>query len=140
MDLTTALTFAREHRRGVLTSQKRDRRPQLSNVMFAVGDDDVIRVSITADRAKYKNLVRDPRASLHVTREDFFAYVVLEGDVELSAIAAAPDDATVDERVDVYRAMGGEHPNWDEFRDAMVTDRRVALRLRPTHAYGMVPS
>ena len=86
----------------------------------------MVRVSITADRAKYKNLVRDPRApSLHVTREDFFAYVVLEGDVELSAIAAAPDDAAVDELVDVYRAMGGEHHNWDEFRDAMVTDRRV---------------
>lgn len=140
MDLATALTFARQHPRAVLTTQKRDGRPQLSNVMFAVDDDGVVRVSITADRAKYRNLVRDPRASLHVTQDDFYAYAVLEGDVELSEVAAAPDDATVDELVDLYRAMVGEHPDWDEYRAAMVTDRRVVARLRPTHAYGMLPA
>ena len=93
-----------------------------------------IRISITADRAKYKNLARDPRASLHVTREDFFAYVVLEGDVELSAVAAAPDDATVDELVDVYRAMGGEHDDWDDYRarDGRRPPRRRPPRARPT--------
>jgi PPOX class probable F420-dependent enzyme len=140
MDLSAALTFARQHPRGVLTTQKRDGRPQLSNVMFAVGDDGSVRVSITADRAKYKNLVRDARASLHVTQDDFYAYAVLEGDVELSEVAAAPDDATVDELVDLYRAMVGEHPDWDEYRATMVTDRRVVARLRPTHAYGMLPA
>jgi len=140
MDLTDALTFARQHPRGVLTTQKRDGRPQLSNVMFAAGDDGVVRVSITADRAKYKNLVRDPRASLHVTQDDFYAYAVLEGDVELSEIAGAPDDVAVDELVDLYRTMVGEHPDWDEYRASMVTDRRVVARLTPTHAYGMLPA
>ena len=139
MDLATALAFARQHPRGVITAQKRDGRPQLSNVMYVVGDDGVIRVSITADRAKYANLRRDPRASLHVTREDFYAYVVLEADVTLSHVAAAPDDAAVDELVDLYRSMVGEHPDWDEYRAAMVTDRRLVARLRPTHAYGMLP-
>ena len=68
MDLTTALTFVREHRRGVLVSQKRDGRPQLSNIMLRGRTTTAsIRISITADRAKYKNLARDPRASLHVT-------------------------------------------------------------------------
>ena len=59
-------------------------RPQLSNVLYRVLDDGVVHLSITADRAKYPNLAREPWAALHVSREDFFAYVVLEGDVELS--------------------------------------------------------
>jgi len=94
-------------------------------------------VSITADRAKYANLVRDPRVSLHVTAEDFWSYVVLEGDADLTPVAAAPDDATVEELIELYRAVNGEHPDWDDYRAAMVADRRVVLRLRPTHAYGM---
>ena len=138
MELADALAFATANRRGVLTTLKRDGRPQLSNVTHAVGADGVVRVSITADRAKYANLVRDPRASLHVSRDDFWAYVVLEGDVELSAVAAAPDDAAVDELVELYRTIAGEHSDWDDYRRAMVTDRRVVVRLHPTHAYGML--
>ena len=118
---------------------KRDGRPQLSNVACGVGDDGVVRVSITADRAKAKNLARDPRASVHATREDFYAYVVLEGDAELSPVAEAPDDPTVDELVDLYRQISGEHPDWDDYRQAMVKDRRLVVRVHPTHAYGMLP-
>lgn len=139
MDLTAALDFARPRRNGVLTTLKADGRPQLSKIIYAVGDDGIVRISSTADRAKYANLRRDPRASLHVTQDDFWAYVVLEGDVELAPVAAAPDDATVEELVTLYRAMVGEHPDWDDYRRAMVTDRRTVARLRPTHAYGMLP-
>jgi len=137
MDLPIALAYLSERSRGVLTTQKRDGRPQLSNVMYGVGDDGLIRVSITADRAKAKNLARDPRASLHVTSEDFWSYVVVEADAELSPVAAAPDDATVEELIDLYRSGAGEHPHWDEFRRAMVDDHRLVVRLRPVHAYGM---
>ncbi len=140
MDLATALTFAREHRRGVLATQKSGGRPQLSNIAYAVGSDGVIRISVTADRAKTKNLARDPRASLHVTREDFYAYAVLEGDAELSPVAEAPDDATVEELVEQYKVIAGDHDDWDAFRQAMVRDRRLVARLRPTHAYGMLPN
>jgi PPOX class probable F420-dependent enzyme len=139
MDLSTALSFVGEHRNGVLVTQKRDGRPQLSNIIYAVGDDGVVRVSITADRAKAKNLARTPIASLHVSRDDFYAYAVLEADVELSAVAAAPDDAAVDELVALYRAMIGEHDDWDDYRVAMVRDQRLVARLTPTHAYGMLP-
>lgn len=139
MDLSDALTFVRERKGGVLATQKGDGRPQLSNIIYSVDDAGVIRISVTADRAKYKNLVRRPVASLHVSRDDFYAYVVLDCDVELSEVAADPDDATVEELVAVYRAMAGEHPDWDEYRASMVTDRRVVVRLRPTHAYGMLP-
>ncbi|MFP5254687.1 MAG: PPOX class F420-dependent oxidoreductase [Acidimicrobiia bacterium] len=139
MELSDALAFARSNRQGVLVTQKRDGRPQLSNVMYAVDDEGVVRVSITADRAKYQNLRRDPRASLHVTQDDFWAYVVLEGDVDLSEVASAPDDATVDELVELYRSLSGEHPDWGDYRAAMARDRRLVVRLRPTHVYGMLP-
>ena len=137
VDLSPAVDFARSNPHSVLVTIRRDTRPQLSNVMHTVADDDVIRISITADRAKYKNLLRRPWAALHVTREDFYAYVVLEGDIELTPVAASPDDATVDELVAYYRAAVGEHDNWDEFRAAMVADRRVIVRFTPNRAYGM---
>lgn len=138
MDIADALAFASVNRHGVLATQKRNGRPQLSNVTHAVGADGVVRVSITADRAKFANLRRDPRASLHVSQDDFWAYAVLEGDVELSAVAADPDDATCDELVALYRSLGGEHPDWAEYRQAMVDDHRLVVRLTPTRAYGMI--
>ena len=139
MDIEKALQAARNRNQSVLTTIKRDGKPQLSNVLHAVGDDRVIRVSTTADRAKYANLRRTPWAALHVDGENFWSYAVLEGDVELSDVAATPDDATVEELVDLYRSLQGEHDDWDDYRAAMVKDRRVVVRLKPTHAYGMLP-
>jgi len=138
MDLADAVDFARTTRQSVLTTIRRNGRPQLSNVLHSVGDDGVIRISITAERAKYHNLVREPWAALHVTREDFFAYAVIEADVEVSPVAAAPDDATADELVEVYQAVMGGHDDWAAYRRAMVTDRRAVVRLTPTHAYGLL--
>lgn len=138
MEINDAVTFARQHRQGVLVTARRDGRPQLSNIIYAVDEHGVARVSITADRAKYANLRRDPWAALHITREDFYAYVVLEGDVELTEPATSVDDAAVDELVELYRAMLGEHADWDDYRRVMVADRRVVVRLRPARAYGML--
>jgi PPOX class probable F420-dependent enzyme len=137
MEIDDALTFVRDHKHGVLTTLKADGRPQLSNILFAV-DGDRIRISVTADRAKARNAARDPRVSLHVTSQDFYAYVVVEADAELSPVPAAPDDATVDELVELYRSMVGEHPDWDDYRASMVRDQRLVLRLHPTRAYGML--
>jgi PPOX class probable F420-dependent enzyme len=137
MDTSSAIEFARQHRQSVLVTIRRDGRPQLSNVLHAVDGDGVVRISITADRAKYHNLVRDPWAALHVTQEDFFAYVVLEGEAELTAPPSSTDDPAVDELVELYRSLLGEHDDWDEYRRAMVADRRVVVRLRPSRAYGM---
>jgi PPOX class probable F420-dependent enzyme len=137
MELSDALNFAAARRNGVLVTQKRDGRPQLSNIVHSVVDG-VIKISITATRAKYANLVRNPHASLYVSREDFWGYVVVEGDAEVSPVAAKPDDATVDELVELYRKIAGEHDDWDDYRRAMIADQRVVVRLRPTHAYGML--
>jgi PPOX class probable F420-dependent enzyme len=138
MDLDVALAFVGERRRGVVTTLKADGRPQLSNITYHLGEDGVVRISITDDRAKTKNLRRDPRVSLHVTSDDFWQYVVVEGRAELTPVAAAPDDATVDELVAYYRAVLGEHPDWDDYRRAMVADGRLVLRLQPERAYGML--
>lgn len=123
---------------GVLTTLKRDGRPQLSNVNFA-WDGELVRISVTDGRAKTSNLRRDPRASLHVASEDMWAYVVLEGRVSLSAVAAAPDDEAVEELVALYRAVQGEHPDWAQYRQAMVDDSRLVVRLPVEHAYGWAP-
>lgn len=137
MELSLALDFIRSRHSGVLVTVKRDGRPQLSNITYALGSDGVVRVSITADRAKYRNLQRDSRASLYVSKEDFWGYVVVEAEAHLSPVAATADDATVEELIGAYRQAAGEHPDWDEYRVAMVNDRRLVVRLRPVHAYGM---
>jgi PPOX class probable F420-dependent enzyme len=138
MDLATALDFARSRRQTVLTTVRDNGLPQLSNVIYALDDDGVFRISITATRAKYKNLQKRPWAALHVTAEDFWSYVVLEGDAELGPVATSADDPSIDELVDLYRALAGEHPSWDEYRTAMVDEQRSVLRVRPTRAYGML--
>ncbi|MFB7501437.1 PPOX class F420-dependent oxidoreductase [Streptomyces sp. NPDC056161] len=123
---------------GVLVTLKHDGRPQLSNVSHAYDPKErVIRVSITDDRAKTRNLRRDPRASYHVTSADRWAYTVAEGTADLSPVARDPHDETVEELVRLYRDVLGEHPDWDDFRAAMVRDRRLVLRLRVTRAYGI---
>ncbi|MCU1448021.1 MAG: putative pyridoxine/pyridoxamine 5-phosphate oxidase [Acidimicrobiales bacterium] len=139
MELADALAFARGRHQGVLTTIRSSGRPQLSNIVYALGADDVARVSVTDSRAKTKNLRRDPRASLYVVGDDFWSYVVLEGTAELTPVATDPADETVDELVALYREAAGEHSDWDEFRRDMVANRRLAVRLHVDHAYGMVP-
>jgi PPOX class probable F420-dependent enzyme len=138
IDLDQAFAFAGQHRQGVLATLKRDGRPQLSNILYLARERYAVRISVTDGRAKTKNLRRDPRASLHVTRGDFFAYVVLEGTAALSEVAEAVDDPVVEELVAMYRAAQGEHPDWDEFRQVMVADRRLVATLTVSGAYGML--
>ncbi len=138
LSLDDAFSFIEPRTHGVLVTLRSDGRPQLSNILYLTGPDHTARISVTDSRAKTNNLRRDPRGSLHVTSEDFWSYVVLDGSVDLSPVAAAPDDAVVEELVGMYRLAQGEHPDWDEFRRAMVTQGRIVATLRPTHAYGMV--
>ncbi|MFZ0833764.1 MAG: PPOX class F420-dependent oxidoreductase [Mycobacterium sp.] len=125
---------------GVLATIKRDGRPQLSNVSYHFDPRRaVIEVSITEPRAKTRNLRRDPRASIHVSADDGWSYAVAEGTAELSPPAADPHDDTVEALIALYRNIAGEHPDWDDYRRAMVTDRRVLMRMPISHLYGMPP-
>ncbi|WP_406175615.1 PPOX class F420-dependent oxidoreductase [Streptomyces sp. NBC_00996] len=132
------LKLLSEYKGGVLVTLKKDGRPQLSNVSHAYDPDErIVRVSLTDDRAKTRNLRRDPRASYHVTSEDRWAYTVAEGTAELTPVAEDPHDETVEELIRLYRDVLGEHPDWDDYRAAMVRDRRLVLRLHVDRAYGI---
>jgi PPOX class probable F420-dependent enzyme len=126
-------------RGGSLITLKRDGRPQASVVGHAWDAATAgIRVSLTEDRAKTRNLRRDPRASYQVVSPDLRAWAVGEGFAELTAPAADPHDATVEALVALYRTLAGEHPDWAEYRAAMVADRRVVLTLTFEHVYGAI--
>ena len=134
------LAFVAEQRWGVLATIKNDGRPQLSNVGYSYdAEGQLIRVSVTDSRAKTRNLRTDPRVTLHVASRDFWTWIAVEGTAELTPVAADPHDDTVEELVTYYRGISGEHGDWDEYRAAMVTDRRLVVRFRPEHTYGQLP-
>ena len=125
---------------GILATIKRDGRPQLSNVTYHFDPRTLtFEVSVIETLAKTRNLRRDTRASMLDSSEDGWSYAVAEGDAILSPPAASPDDDTVESLIVLYRNVLGEHPDWDDYRRAMVTDRRVLLRLPIHHLYGMPP-
>jgi PPOX class probable F420-dependent enzyme len=141
VELAGAITFAKDRNQGVLITIRRDGRPQVSNITYLMESDGSTRISVTEDRAKTKNLRRDPRAQLYVLGDSFWQYAVLDGAAQLSPPASAPDDEVVEELVEIYRAVRGEeHPDWDDYRRAMVEERRVVLSFRPTTAYGLLRS
>jgi len=125
---------------GTLATIKRDGRPQLSVVNYtADAAGQVLRTSTRADLAKTHNLRRDPRASMLVDGPGGAGYAVAEGTVELSPVSADEQDATVEELIEVYRLIGGkEHPDWPDYRRAMVADGRLVLRLHVDRLYGWV--
>ncbi|MHB8618810.1 MAG: PPOX class F420-dependent oxidoreductase [Chloroflexota bacterium] len=135
MDTEQALAFVKRNHRGVMATIKRDGWPQLSSVAYLLDDDGVIKISVTADRAKTRNLRRDPRATIEcLDVNDWYSYVVVDGPA-----AFVDDESAVPELRRIYREIRGEeHPNWDEFDQAMRAEHRVVLCIRPEHVYGML--
>ena len=138
MDLDRALAFAANRRNALLTTLRTDGRPQQS-VIFFLAEGDRFTMSVTDTRAKTKNLQRDPRAALYVPGDDVFTWVGFDGHVDLSPLAASPDDAVVDRLVEYYRSANGEHEDWDEYRRSMVDDRRLVATFIATSATGILP-
>jgi PPOX class probable F420-dependent enzyme len=137
MDLDQALRFAAAHSRGVLITIRRDGRPQSSTIAYSLSGA-TARISVTDDRAKTKNLLRDPRAVLHVNSDDQWSYVALDGTAVVTPVTRTPGDEVGRELAEVYEAVAGKpHPNWDEFYAAMVTDRRRVVRFTATSATGV---
>ena len=138
MELAEALEFVLARKNGVLTTIRANGRPQLSNILYIPGDDGVLRISVTDSRAKTKNMRRDPRVSLYVPGDNFWQFVVVEGTAQLTPVAADPTDDTVEQLIAYYRAGNGEHPDWDDYRAAMVADGRLIAAVHPERAYGLV--
>ncbi|MFI7546639.1 PPOX class F420-dependent oxidoreductase [Actinoplanes sp. NPDC049599] len=123
-----------------LATIRRDGRPQLSDVNYTAAEQArVLRVSTRASLAKVHNLRRDPRASLRVPGPGGAGYVVADVRATFSAPAAEQHDATVEELVEVYRLIRGEdHPDWDDYRRAMIDEGRLVLSLEVERLYGWV--
>jgi PPOX class probable F420-dependent enzyme len=138
----TAITFdphtlIAESRLGVLATIKSSGLPQLSPVTpYYDREAGIIYVSMTEGRAKTTNLRRDPRAALEVTSSDGWAWATAEGSVTLTGPGTDPQGAEVEALVDYYRAAAGEHPDWDEYRAVMVSDRRVLMAMTVERVYG----
>jgi PPOX class probable F420-dependent enzyme len=122
---------------GVLATIRANGLPQLSPVTpYYDRAAETVYVSITEGRAKTANLRRDPRAALEVTSADGWSWATAEGDVTLIGPGADPHGPEVEALVGYYRSAAGEHPDWDEYRQVMVADRRVLMVLRVSHVYG----
>lgn len=123
---------------GTVATIKKDGRPQLSDVSYTARDG-LIRFSSRTHLAKVHNLRRDPRISIKVTAPAGGGYAVAEGTAALTEVSWALNDPTVEELIEVYRLIRGrEHPNWDEYRRAMVADGRLVVRIKPEHLYGWI--
>lgn len=129
MDISDAIDFVRTHDRTVLSTRRKDGGPQLSPVNAGVVDGRVC-ISSQRPRAKVRNVRRDPAVSLLVLNEQFYgSWVQIDGTAE---IVDQPE--ALELLVDVYRAIRGEHPDWDDYRAAMIRDERVVIRVTPTRA------
>jgi PPOX class probable F420-dependent enzyme len=138
-DLPNAVsTWLAAHRQVVLVTVRRDGTPQSSNVAAAFDpESSTFRISVTDDRAKTRNLRRDPRAVVHVLGDDFWSYCAVTGEASLSPVSSEPGDATGQELLELYNSLSRDpHPGPDEFFRAMVDERRLVLRVRATSYVG----
>jgi PPOX class probable F420-dependent enzyme len=125
MEIAAALDFVREHHDAVLLTHRRDGSAQLSPIACGVDADGKVVVSTRETAMKVRNLRRDPRVSLCVLTHGFFGdWIQLDGTAE---IVSLPD--ALELLVDYYRGLRGEHPDWDDYRAAMVREQRCILRI-----------
>lgn len=125
MDIDAAREFLRQNHRAVLATTRADGRPQMSPVTVAVDAEGRVIISTRETAMKVANLRRDPHASLVAFTDRFFGdWVQVEGSAQ---IVSLPD--ALEPLVDYYRRSAGEHPDWDDYRSAMIEQRRVLLRI-----------
>ena len=125
MDPGKALDFVRDNHRAVLATTRADGRAQLSPVTVGVDDDGHVTVSSRETAFKVKNVRTDPRVALCVMNDRFFGeWISIEGRATVIPLPEAMDGL-----VEYYRRISGEHPDWDDYRNAMVRDKRVLLLI-----------
>jgi PPOX class probable F420-dependent enzyme len=136
MELDAAREFLRTNHRAVLATTRSDGRPQLSPVTVAVDAEGRVMISSVGRTAKVANLRRTPYASLCVMNDRFYGdWAQVEGPVE---IVDQPE--ALDLLEDYYRRAAGEHPDWAEYREAMIRDERVLIRITIERAAGTISS
>ena len=127
VDREALLDFLRPRHRGLLITTRADGGPQASPVSCGVDQEGRIVVSTYPQRAKAKNARRDPRVSIVVLSEDFDGpWVQVDGRAEVLDVPEA-----IEPLVDYYRSISGEHPDWDEYRGAMLKQGKALVRITP---------
>jgi PPOX class probable F420-dependent enzyme len=127
LDLAEKLDFVRDNHHGVLVTRRADGRLQTSPIVCSVDGEGKVTISVTVDRAKTRNVRRDPQVALCVLNDGFFGpWVQIDGTAEVIDLPAAMDGLA-----ELYRSISGEHPDWDEFRQAMTDQGRCLIRITP---------
>ncbi|MCU1458931.1 MAG: class F420-dependent enzyme [Actinomycetia bacterium] len=130
MDLEAARDFLRVHHRAVLATRRADGSPQMSPIVCALDEEGRVMISTREPALKVKNVRRDPAVSLCVLPDGFYGqWIQVDGTAEIVPLPEA-----MDLLVELYRSISGEHDNWDDYRAAMVRDRRCIVRITPTRA------
>ena len=125
MEISEALDFLREHHRGVLATSRQDGKPAMSPVAAAVDDDGRVIISSRETAYKVQHLRARPHAAFCGFTDGFYGpWVQVEGQAE---IVSLPD--AMELLVDYYRRVAGEHPDWDDYREAMAREQRVVIRI-----------
>ncbi|MGE9695979.1 PPOX class F420-dependent oxidoreductase [Streptomyces sp. CH6] len=128
VDLAGLLEFVRPRHHAILLTRRADGSPQGSPLTCGVDDSGRIVVSTYPERAKTPNARRDPRVSVLVLSDDFGGpWVQVDGTAE---VIDAPD--SVEPLVEYFRNISGEHPDWDEYRAAMLKQGKSIIRVTPT--------
>ena len=130
------IEFVSANHQAVLSTFRRDGAAQMSIVTVGQYGDGA-GFTTTEDRAKLHNLARNPRCSLLVSKPDWWGYIVLEGHARLLRRGESDETELRDALRGIYRgASGQEHPNWDEYDQVMIDDRRAAVIVVPERIYG----
>jgi len=137
LTLEQSVAWASTQKTAVLITLRKDGRAQSSDVTYAVIGGSIV-ISLTATRAKTANMRRDPRVVLHITNPESWSYVSFDAIADLGPVTMGPGDEASDNLVAYYRAVAGEHDDWDEYRAAMVNEQRQLLRLRLSSVVGQI--
>jgi PPOX class probable F420-dependent enzyme len=125
VDRAELLEFLRRRHRAILVTTRADGHPQISPVVCGVDAEGRIVVSTYPERAKARNARRDPRVSICVLSDDFDGeYVQVDGRAEVLGLPAA-----LEPLVEYFRSISGEHPDWEEYRRAMLRQGKCLLRI-----------
>ncbi|HLF91072.1 MAG TPA: PPOX class F420-dependent oxidoreductase [Anaerolineales bacterium] len=126
MDIQQAQEFISKNHRAVMMTYKKDGSPQLSPILIGLDAEGYGIISSRETAYKVKNLRRDARASVCVFNDKFYGrWIQLDGRAEIISMPVA-----LEPLVDYYKRVVGEHPNWEEYREAMGKEKRVLVRIK----------
>jgi PPOX class probable F420-dependent enzyme len=127
VDAAQLIEFLQPRHRAIVVTRRKDGSPQMSPVSFGVDTRGRIVIATYPQRAKIRNARRDPRVSLCVISDDWNdPYVQVDGSAEVLDLPEA-----LEPLVEYFRVISGEHPNWDEYREAMRSQGKCLLRITP---------